>query len=123
MQRHTYESGILGNCAFIAHVQTDTNISWLCWPRFDSSFVFGSLLDKKKGGSFYILPEGNYESSQRYIENTNVLVTDIHSAEGSYRVMDFAPRFQLYERYFRPLMLIRKIEPISGTPRILQSGG
>ncbi len=118
MQRHTYNSGIIGNCAYLAHVQTDTNISWLCWPRFDSSFVFGSLLDTKKGGEFSILPEGEYHSTQRYIENTNVLTTEIECGSGKYRVTDFAPRFYLYERYYRPLMVIRKIEPVSGYPRI-----
>ncbi|RYZ53261.1 MAG: glycoside hydrolase family 15 protein, partial [Sphingobacteriales bacterium] len=35
-----------------------------------------------------------------------------------YRITDFAPRFRLYERYFRPLMLIRKIEPIVGSPKV-----
>lgn len=118
MQRHTYDSGIIGNCSYIAHIRKDTNISWLCWPRFDSSFIFGSLLDEQKGGSFSILPEGNYESTQRYIENTNVLVTEIKNAEGHYRITDYAPRFFLYERYYKPLMLVRKIEPLSGHPRI-----
>lgn len=121
MDRHTYESGIIGNCAYLAHVNKNTNISWLCWPRFDSSFVFGNLLDEKKGGEFSILPEGEFESTQRYIENTNVLTTEIVSKDGTYRVTDFAPRFQLYERTFRPLMLIRKIELISGNPRIMIS--
>lgn len=118
MQRHLYESGIIGNCGYIAHVNKDTNISWLCWPRFDSSFVFGSLLDKKKGGDFYIRPEGEFISTQRYIENTNVLTTEIESSDGKYRVTDFAPRFRLYDRYFRPLMLVRKIEPIVGYPKV-----
>ena len=118
MQKHIYESGIIGNCAYLAHVQKDTNISWLCWPRFDSSFVFGGLLDKKKGGEFSILPEGELFSTQRYIENTNVLTTEIECGDGKYRVTDFAPRFQLYERYFRPLMVVRKIEPVVGYPKI-----
>lgn len=118
MQRHLYESGIIGNCGYIAHVNKDTNISWLCWPRFDSSFVFGSLLDKEKGGDFYIRPEGEFISTQRYIENTNVLTTEIECSDGKYRVTDFAPRFRLYERYFRPLMLVRKIEPIVGYPKV-----
>ncbi len=117
-RRHTYQSGIIGNCAYLAHVQTDTNISWLCWPRFDSSFIFGSMLDTQKGGSFSILPDSDYTSNQYYIENTNVLVTEIECADGKYKVTDFAPRFRLYERYFRPLTLVRKIEPISGKPRI-----
>lgn len=116
--RHIYESGIIGNCAFLAHVNKDTNISWLCWPRFDSGFIFGSLLDKQKGGEFSILPEGTFDTKQRYIENTNVLVTEVETSHGKYKITDFAPRFRLYDRYFRPLMLIRKIEPIEGHPKI-----
>ena len=118
MERHLYETGIIGNCAYLAHVHKNTNISWLCWPRFDSSFVFGSLLDKDKGGEFSILPAGNYTSHQFYLENTNVLCTEITCENGKYRVVDVAPRFHQYERFFKPLMLIRKIEPIEGNPRI-----
>ncbi len=114
-----YDLGVVGNCAFLAHIDKSTNISWMCWPRFDSSFIFGSLLDKKKGGEFSILPNGdNYTSHQYYIKNTNVLCTEVQSSEGNYRVTDFAPRFYQFERYLRPLMLIRKIEPLSGTPRV-----
>ncbi|MET0570667.1 MAG: glycoside hydrolase family 15 protein [Pedobacter agri] len=117
-EQHLYQTGIIGNCAFMAHVNKNTDISWLCWPRFDSPFVFGSLLDKKKGGEFSILPQGEYTSTQYYIENTNVLRTEITAEDGKYRVTDFAPRFHLYERYFKPLMFIRKIEPLKGNPRV-----
>ncbi|WP_025142974.1 glycoside hydrolase family 15 protein [Pedobacter jeongneungensis] len=117
-EQHLYQTGIIGNCAFIAHVNKNTDISWLCWPRFDSPFVFGSLLDKKKGGEFSILPQGEFTSTQYYIENTNVLRTEITAEDGKYRITDFAPRFHLYERYFKPLMFIRKIEPLEGNPRI-----
>jgi len=117
-EQHLYQTGIIGNCAFLAHVNKNTDISWLCWPRFDSPFVFGSLLDKKKGGEFSILPQGAYTSTQYYIENTNVLRTEITADDGQYRITDFAPRFRLYDRYFKPLMFIRKIEPLKGNPRI-----
>lgn len=117
-EQHLYQTGIIGNCAFIAHVNKNTDISWLCWPRFDSPFVFGSLLDEKKGGEFSILPQGEFISDQYYIENTNVLRTEITAEDGKYRITDFAPRFRLYDRYFKPLMLIRKIEPLEGNPRI-----
>lgn len=117
--RHTYDSGIIGNCAYIAHVQTDTNISWLCWPSFQDSFVFGGLLDKGMGGEFSILPQGGItESKQYYVDNTNILATEISSEQGSYRVTDFAPRFEQFERYFKPLMIIRKIEKLTGNPKI-----
>ena len=118
MDKHLYETGIIGNCSYIAHVHKNTNISWLCWPRFDSSFVFGSLLDKDQGGEFSILPAGKYTSKQYYLENTNVLCTEISCENGRYRIIDTAPRFKQYERFFKPLMLIRKIEPLEGNPRI-----
>ena len=119
MGKHQYEFGVIGNCAFLGMVHKNTNINWLCWPRFDSSFVFGSLLDEEKGGEFSIKPRsGQYASHQYYMENTNVLCTEIENEDGKYRITDFAPRFFQYDRYFKPLMLIRKIEPLSGTPRV-----
>jgi GH15 family glucan-1,4-alpha-glucosidase len=33
-------------------------------------------------------------------------------------VTDFAPRFENFDRYYKPLMLIRKVEPVYGSPRI-----
>lgn len=110
--------GIIGNCSYLAYVDTSANINWMCWPKFDSSFVFGSLLDKKKGGQFSITPEGEYSSRQYYITNTNVLCTEFETSRGKFRVMDCAPRFNLYERIFRPLMLVRKIEVLQGNPVI-----
>lgn len=122
MARHTYDYGVIGNCAFTAHIHQNSNIAWMCWPRFDSSFIFGDLLDDEKGGEFSILPvDGLKHSNQYYVENTNILCTEITSASGKYRITDFAPRFLQQDRYFKPLMLIRKIECISGTPRIIAS--
>lgn len=118
MERHTYQAGLIGNCAYLAHVNINTNITWLCWPRFDSSFVFGGLLDKEKGGEFSILPSGKYTPKQYYKENTNILCTEITCDEGRYRITDFAPRFHQFDRFFKPLMVIRKIEPLEGMPRI-----
>ena len=120
MERHTYNTGIIGNCAYLAHVNKNTNIDWLCWPRFDSTFIFGGLLDKNKGGSFSILPTDDYTSHQYYLENTNVLITEITTVKGAkYRVTDFAPRFYEHQRYYKALMLIRKIEALDGTPQIV----
>lgn len=117
-KKHTYDYGVIGNCAFTAHVKTDTNIEWMCWPRFDSSFIFGAMLDRKKGGEFSIKPDGKFKTSQYYVENTNILCTEVTCADGKYMVTDFAPRFLQYDRYYRPLMLFRKIEPISGHPKV-----
>ncbi len=119
-KRHSYDYGVIGNCAFTAHVGLDTNIEWMCWPRFDSSFIFGGMLDKEKGGNFSISPiDGIKYCSQSYLENTNILVTEIKAADGTYRVTDFAPRFLQYDRYYKPLMLFRKIELVEGNPKII----
>ncbi|MFT6881664.1 MAG: GH15 family glucan-1,4-alpha-glucosidase [Marinoscillum sp.] len=120
MQRHTYDFGVIGNCAFTAHIHTDTNISWMCWPRFDSSFIFGRLLDDEKGGEFSIKPASDqYSTKQYYVENTNILCTEVSTEGGKYKVTDFAPRFYQNDRYYRPLMLVRKIQRIEGTPRVV----
>lgn len=119
MARHTYNYGLIGNCAYLSLIDTDSNIGWLCWPKFDSSFLFGGLLDKEKGGEFTIKPATeHYSSHQYYMENTNILVTEFHCDDGSYKVVDFAPRFMNYEREYKPLLLARRVVPLSGTPRI-----
>ncbi len=118
--RHTYDFGVIGNCAFTAHIHKNTNIAWMCWPRFDSSFIFGSLLDDEKGGEFSIKPlEKEFNSHQYYIENTNLLCTEVETSSGKYKITDFAPRFHQNDRYYKPLMLVRKIERIEGNPRIV----
>lgn len=111
---HRYNLGIIGNCSYMAYIDTCANVRWMCMPRFDSSFLFGSLLDPVKGGEFSITPEGDFESRQCYIANTNVLVTEFTCAQGKFRVIDCAPRFFQYERFFKPLMLVRKIELLEG---------
>lgn len=116
---HKYRLGLIGNCAYSALISEDANIRWLCWPRFDSTFIFGSLLDVNKGGEFFIRPASkNYVSTQRYLENTNILVTKFEASDGVFEVIDFAPRFRQYERYHKPLALFRKVVKLSGNPRI-----
>ncbi|MBN1107405.1 MAG: glycoside hydrolase family 15 protein [Bacteroidales bacterium] len=115
-----YNIGVIGNCSYLAYIDTDANVNWLCMPRFDSSFIFGSLLDRKKGGEFSIKPgKTDYKSRQYYLKNTNILATEFEMPEGRFRVVDFAPRFVQYDRYFRPLMLFRKIELLEGDPYIV----
>lgn len=118
--RHTYKMGIIGNCSYMAHIDDTANIVWQCLPKYDSNAIFSALLDSKQGGEFYIRPhEENYSSKQYYLENTNVLCTEFHTASGSFKVTDFAPRFYQYERFYRPLMLFRKIEKLSGNPKVI----
>ena len=126
MARHEYRAGLVGNCAYNALVAENTEVLWMCLPRFDASFLFGSLLDVKKGGRFSVQPEeGNKEGGkkktryqQAYIEHTNVLETTVRAEGGCYQVTDFAPRFRLYDRHFKPLMFVRILRPVEGFVRI-----
>ncbi len=108
--------GLIGNCQYSALINTAGNVDWLCWPRLDSSFVFGTLLDDDKGGRFQIGLADGSEGTQRYIDNTNILVTRFDRPQGSFEVIDFAPRFSQYDRFHKPKMLIRIVRPISGAP-------
>jgi glucoamylase len=114
-----YNLGIIGNCSYLAYIDLNANVKWLCLPRFDSSFIFGSLLDEEKGGEFSVKPLAKYKSKQYYLTNTNILATEFETEEGNFRVIDYAPRFYQYDRYFKPLMLFRKIELIDGNPFIV----
>jgi GH15 family glucan-1,4-alpha-glucosidase len=120
VKAHKYDMGIIGNCAYLALINSRASVSWLCWPRFDSSPKFGSLLDEQQGGDFQVASaDAQATTNQYYVENTNVLVTEFHAKDGVFKVIDFAPRFYQYERFFKPLMLFRKIERVSGNPKVI----
>jgi GH15 family glucan-1,4-alpha-glucosidase len=108
---------IIGNCQYAGLVSAEGGLEWCCLPRFDSEPVFGRLLDPD-GGVFSIGPASGGRGTQRYIENTNVLETTFDTEDGSFRVLDFAPRFVQFERTFRPTKLVRIVESIRGSPRI-----
>ena len=72
----------LSNCHTGALVAPDGAIDWLCVPRFDSSSIFGTLLDRE-AGSFRFAPFGiNVPSSRIYEPGTNVLNTTWHTPTG-----------------------------------------
>ena len=107
---------IIGNCSYSALLK-EGSVEWLCWPRPDSSFVVGPLLDREKGGAFTVEGVDATEIEQSYFENTNVLRTVFRGDTGVFELIDFAPRFHLYDRFFKPSMLVRILRPISGEPR------
>lgn len=110
---------LIGNCSFQALVTDAAKIDWLCWPRFDSSPVFGGMLDEEKGGFFSIQPSsGTWSSRQEYVPNTNIVRTIFTSARGVFEVVDFAPRFRQFERHYKPNMLVRRVRRISGEPLV-----
>lgn len=114
--------GVVGNCAFAALIDRDAMVVWCCLPRFDGDPVFHALLGSPKdgddGGFFAIDLEDRAKSEQGYVGNTAVLETVLHGKHGSVRITDFVPRFHWRDRIFRPQMLVRRIAPIAGCPRV-----
>ncbi|MEM1029654.1 MAG: glycoside hydrolase family 15 protein [Myxococcota bacterium] len=112
---------LIGNCTYQALIDHRATVCWLCWPRFDASFVFGALLDEERGGEMTTAPadDEGFVHRQSYLGLTNILRTEFTTAEGAaFEVIDFAPRFRRHERYFKPTMLVRIIRPLAGSPRI-----
>jgi len=109
--------GLIGNCQYSALVADTGEVVWCCLPRFDSEPVFSSLLDAESGGRFSVAPAAGGSGRCTYLPNSNVLETVHGGPDGSFRVLDFAPRFEQHGRTFRPTMLVRMLQPLSGTPR------
>lgn len=115
--------GIIGNCKTCALISKRAKVEWMCFPTFSSPSIFAKILDEKNGGSFEILTKGSYKTTQKYIENTNVLETYFKSEKASFVVIDFFPRYRKIlpnrtKRLFRQNRMIRIIKRIKGKPII-----
>ena len=82
---------IIGDCRSSALISRDGSVDWLCLPRFDSPSLFADILDQDKGGSFAIRPTAKYQSTRRYIPDTNVLETTFTTDEGVVTLTDLMP--------------------------------
>jgi GH15 family glucan-1,4-alpha-glucosidase len=80
--------GFISDCHTGALIAPDGSVEWLCLPRFDSSSVFASILDR--GAGFWrIGPPGlGAPVSRRYDPGTNVLETTWMTGSGWLIVRD-----------------------------------
>lgn len=114
---------LIGNGTVGVLLDPSAELVWGCFPRFDGDPVFCSLLRERGGdrdfGFFAIELTDCVRREQEYLVNTPVLVTRLFDASGGcVAITDFAPRFVQYQRVFSPMMLVRKIERLSGSPQI-----
>lgn len=121
--RSSLDLGLIGNCHIGALIDGVGEIVWCCLPRFDADPVFCSLLGEHETGEgrgFSVVElDDQVEADQRYLINSAVLVTRLtDSRGGAVEITDFVPRFRQYGRMFNPIMLIRQIKRLEGTPRI-----
>ena len=118
--QQSLDLAVIGNGRTAALVNPMARIVWWCFPRFDGDPVFCRLLsgDEEKGFTDVVL-DGFVSAHSEYVRNTAVVTTVLTDKDGgSIRITDFAPRFQNFDRTFRPPQLMRLIEPLAGLPRI-----
>jgi len=113
----------IGNCGYAALIDERARICWACLPHFDGDPFFCSLLNGEQGedgfGYYEISVVGFSRSEQRYLDNTAIVVTTLYdSNDSAVEVTDFAPRYNQFDRYFRPICMVRLIKPVRGAPRI-----
>jgi hypothetical protein len=112
--------GLVGNGSFGALVDARGRVVWSCLPAFDGDPAFGALLQPKiDGGDWSVELEDFSHAEQHYIDNTALLRTLLHDMHGgSVEIVDFAPRWRQHGRFYRPVMLVRRLRPLTGSPRV-----
>ncbi|MEO7166759.1 MAG: glycoside hydrolase family 15 protein [Spartobacteria bacterium] len=84
--------------AFLSDTQSGALVSrhgcidWMCLPRFDSGACFAALLGGPENGTWTLTPRGELtKCERRYRGDTLILETDLHTADGAVRYIDFMP--------------------------------
>jgi GH15 family glucan-1,4-alpha-glucosidase len=122
--RSSLDLGLIGNCQIGAFIDQEAEIVWCCLPRFDSNPFFCSLLAEHRTGEGFgyctIDLIDRVKTEQFYLANSAVLVTRVADSQGgTIEITDFVPRFRQYDRMFNPVMLIRQVRRVEGSPRIV----
>src|SRR5262249_22717211 len=110
---------LIGNSSVAALIDARGRIVWSCLPRFDSDPAFCALLREDGTDGVFEVDLADFErSEQAYIAHTPILKTRLYDRHGGgVEITDFAPRFQQFGRLFCPVMLVRQIRPLAGSPR------
>jgi len=83
---------LIGNTRTAALVSSGGSIDWWCIPRFDSPACFAALLGTREHGRWRIAPRSAVRRVvRRYRPQTLVLETELHTADGTVRLIDCMP--------------------------------
>jgi len=112
--------GLIGNGGFGALIDAMGRVVWGCVPTFDGDPAFCALLQPHiDGGDWTVQLEDFERVEQHYISNTAVLRTVLFDRHGgAVEMIDFAPRWRQLGRFYRPVMLMRHLRPLAGSPRV-----
>ncbi len=107
----------MGDLRTVALIGTDGTVDWYCPARFDAPSLFGALLDKNKGGYFSMTARTSYaKPKQRYLPDTNILLTRFQGQDAVGEVIDFMVPETRSTGKARDL-LIRQARAVKGTAR------
>jgi GH15 family glucan-1,4-alpha-glucosidase len=78
----------IGDGRSVGLVAGDGSLDWLCLPDLGAPASFAALLDPERGGHVGLAPAEPFETSRRYVPDTNVLETTFATASGKVKVTD-----------------------------------
>ncbi len=115
---------LVGNGRIGLLIDASGTVVWGCFPRFDGDATFCALLDDKPdesvAGQFAIELLDAAATEQAYLPNSAVLTTRLTDKNGGVvEITDCAPRFIHHERLFQPVTLVRRLQRVAGSPRIV----
>jgi GH15 family glucan-1,4-alpha-glucosidase len=94
-------------------------MDWCCLPNFNSAGIFAKLLDDEIGGSFEINTGDDYNITQEYLWETNILSTVFDNGEDAFQLIDFMPRYSRDDgSYYAPPDIVRFFRIIKGAPKL-----
>jgi GH15 family glucan-1,4-alpha-glucosidase len=107
------DHALIGDRNTAALVAKDGSIDFLCLPDFDSDACFTALLGTADNGRWRIAPVDPVQAvRRRYRGDTLVLETELETATGAIRLIDFMPPRRGAPR------LVRMIEGLRGDVRV-----
>jgi GH15 family glucan-1,4-alpha-glucosidase len=114
---------LVGNGTIGALIDERGSVVWCCFPRFDGDPAFCGLLGgdppAKPHGVFTIDIDDATRTEQAYLPDTPILVTRIFDDRGDgVEITDFCPRYGPNEDLICPAVLVRRVAPLSGKPKV-----
>jgi GH15 family glucan-1,4-alpha-glucosidase len=92
MRLNIEDYGLIGDTQTAALVGRDGSIDWLCLPWFGSGACFAALVGNPDHGRWLVAPrEAVVASRRRYAGASMVLETEMETATGAIRIVDFMP--------------------------------
>ena len=114
---------LIGNGRIALLVDAMARVVWGCFPQLDGDPVFCALLDTAQGGAergiHGVTLLDRVRCEQAYVRNTAILVTRMWDAHGgAIEIVDCLPRFAQHGRLFQPMLHVRQLRRIAGSPRV-----